>query len=367
MVFPFFKKSTAVFITGIIVSCAPSGKISVSNINDAGFSQPTATVYSLPQTVIDVTVLAEDIEIIPGPYQQYAAKYLDIPNAPEKPEHVWNITGVQFKYHVESDPDFVFSIQGDYSTDNYPEIVTLMRDGLIMNPGILADQVFYSTTQPDRKVLYFTDNGVKRNFEAEKDVEVSLVMPDTNYIKRPSGRNALKEKSIEQKAEEAANFLIKVKKRRFKLVSGPYEILPQGTAMADAIKELTRLEEEYLSLFIGKRIVKPFETTFHYTPVTGKKTERIVVFRFSENEGFIDAREAKGIPVLMELATGNKTKGLEQSRIPAKTAENVVYYRLPDQAYLKLIQGETLLSEAIIPLYQAGTLIALKVRPKTGK
>ena len=143
--------------------------------------------------------------------------------------------------------------------------------------------------------------------------------------------------------------------------------MPQGTAMADALQELARLEEEYLSLFIGKRIVKSYERTFHYTPVTGKNADRIVLYRFSENEGFLDARETRGKPMVAELNTGNKTKGFEQSRIPSKITDNVVFYRLPDQAYLKLIQGESVMSEAIIPLYQAGSLIAVKVNPKKGK
>jgi hypothetical protein len=367
MVTHLIKKTTALCIAGIMASCAPSGKISVTNINDAGFSQPTASVYSLPQTVIDITVYAEEIEIIPGPYHPYADKYLDIPEATDKPEHIWNITRVEVKHHVETDPDFIFSIQGTYDTGLYPDIAALMRDGLILNPGKPADQVFYNTFPSDRKEVYFTDNSIKRNFEAEKDVEVSLVMPDTNYLKRPAGRNALKEKTLEQKAEEAANFLIKLKKRRFKLVSGQYDYMPQGTAMADALQELARLEEEYLALFIGKRIVKSHERTFHYTPVTGKTADRIVLYRFSENEGFLDARETRGKPMVAELNTGNKTKGFEQSRIPSKVIENVMFYRLPDQAYLKLIQGESVMSEAIIPLYQAGSLIAVKVNPKTLK
>jgi hypothetical protein len=61
----------------LMLGCSPAGKISVTNINDSGFRQPGMMLYSLPQTVLDVTVEAHVTEIIPGPYRQYAAEYLE--------------------------------------------------------------------------------------------------------------------------------------------------------------------------------------------------------------------------------------------------------------------------------------------------
>ena len=338
-----------------LISCGSPGKISVSNVNDSGSRPDNSFIYALPQTVFDVRVTAEEVIVVPGPYQKFADKYLGIRNAPSKTEHRWNIREMHISPHIEADPDYVYVVRGLHETDGYPRLMQLIRDSLILeNKNFAMNRVFYNTFPRETEDILFTDLSVKRNFEAEKDVEVSMVMPDTNYIQRPSSRTSLKEKTVEQKAEEAANFLIKLKKRRFKLVAGQYEYMPEGVAMADALKELARLEQEYLSLFIGKRIVNTWQRAYHYTPLIGKETERIVLFRFSDTAGFLDVRDSGGIPVMLELTGNNKTKGLEQSRVPARMADNMLYYRIADQVSVKLLYGEQVWAEAISPVFQYG-------------
>src|SRR5665647_1165684 len=102
-----FKLITPALLS-MVLACSPSGKISVTSVNDSGFRQPGMFLYSLPQTVMDVTVEADETEILPGPYRQYAAKYLGIQDAPSKPDYSWTITRVMVATHMETDPDFLF-------------------------------------------------------------------------------------------------------------------------------------------------------------------------------------------------------------------------------------------------------------------
>jgi hypothetical protein len=348
----------------IFFSCSPTGQISVSNVNDSGFRQSGSLLYSLPQTVIDVTVAAEVNEIIPGPYRQYAEKYLGIKEVPVRTEYYWTIKSVQVRHHTEMDPDYVYAVSGSYQPDMFPDFSNLARDSMILDLSkVPYDYVFYNSLPVTSEEPYFTDLSVKRNFEAEKDIEVSLVMPDSNYLTRPSSKNRLKEKTLEQKAEEAANFIIKLKKRRFKMVSGQPDAMPNGEAMAYSLTELSRLEENYLSLFIGKRSSYQHQRTYHYTPVSGKKSDRIVLFRFLESEGFLDARETRGKPVMLDIANNNKTKGLEQTESPFNTTPNSVLYRVPDQVSIKLIWGESVLSDGLFPVFQSGALVRMKLLP----
>jgi hypothetical protein len=227
--------------------------------------------------------------------------------------------------------------------------------------------VFYNGIPQRLDEPYFTDLSVKRNFEAEKDIEVSKVMPDTNYLSKPAGKTHLREKTVEQKAEEAANFLIKLKKRRFKMVSGQIDSMPQGEAMGDALMGLASLEENYLSLFIGKRTVIHHQRIYHFAPVSGKKTDRIVLFRFSDTEGFVDARETRGKPVLLDIANNNKTRGLEQAGSTFSTTANTLLYRVPDQAAIRLIWGEAVMADAIFPVFQSGAMVRRKLMPVSDK
>jgi hypothetical protein len=358
-----FKFYTPVLLI-LVLACSPAGKISVTNVNDSGFRQPGMILYSLPQTVFDVSVEADETEILPGPYRQYAAKYLGIQDVPSKAEHSWTLTRVKVGMHMETDPDFVFAAQGSCQPDVFPGLMKLIQDSMILdlsrNP---TEYISYNNVPEKTPEPYFTNLSIKRNFEVEKNVEVSLVMPDSGSVPRQSNRKILKEKTLEQKAEEAANFLIKLKKRRFRMVSGLNDSTPQVEAMAVALQELARLEEAYLSLFIGKTTIYHHQQIYHYTPAIGKKTDRIVLFRFSDTEGFLDARETRGKPVLYDLAGTNKTKGLEQSASFAHLDDNMILYRIPDLVNVKLIYGEAVLSESLMPVFQTGALVRMELKP----
>lgn len=352
------KTSAAIFMAAIAFSCSQSAKISVFHVNETGSAQTGSYLYALPLTVIDVQVKAEQVTLIPGPYYQFADKYLGIQDVPVKREIGWRIVEMQLSRHSEADPDYIYTLRGVVRTDVNPGLARLISNGLILDTRDFSfDRTFPLNNPAVSGKIAFTDLSVKRNFEAEKDVDISLVMPGADG--EPMRRNALKEKTLEQKAEEAANFLIKLKKRRFKLVAGQYDYMPEGEAMADALKELSRLEEEYLSLFIGKRITTQFNRNYRYTPVADKENNHVVLFRFAANEGFIDAREAGGIPVMLELVEENKTRALEQYRVPLKIPVNQIFYRVADQVAVKLTVGEQIWAEAVYPVFQNGAYVPM--------
>jgi hypothetical protein len=346
----------------LILSCTPAGKISVTHVNDTGSLRAGSFIYALPLTVVDIKVNAEEVTVVPGPYYKFADKYLGIKNAPEKSGRVWHILELQLFSHTEADPDYIYTVQGVNGSDANTSIARLFSDSLILNAKDFShNQIKDYRFPPKMDEIAFTDLSIKRNFEAEKDINISLVMPGADDEKRSPGKSLLKEKTVEQKAEEAANFLIKLKKRRFKLVAGQYDSMPQGEALADALQELARLEETYLSLFIGKKIVTHYQRNYHFTPVAGKETDRIVIFRFSENEGFVDAREASGVPVVIDLYDNNKTKALEQYGLPVKPQPNLLHYRVADQVSVKLIAGEQVWSEASFPVFQYGAIVPMNL------
>jgi hypothetical protein len=265
---------------------------------------------------------------------------------------------MQLSRHTEADPDYIYTLQGVEGTDVSKGLARLIDNGLILDARDFSfDRTFPFNNPAVSDKIPFTDLSVKRNFEAEKDVDISLVMPGADG--EPMRRTTLKEKTLEQKAEEAANFLIKLKKRRFKLVAGQYDYMPEGEAMADALKELSRLEEEYLSLFIGKRITTQFHRNYRYAPVADKENHRVVLFRFASNEGFVDDSEAGGIPVMLELIDENKTRALERYSIPLKMPVNHIYYRVADQVAVKLTVGEQIRAEAVYPVFQNGAFIPM--------
>jgi len=357
-------RSLLVWISAsLMISCSTVSTISVNNASDADALQRASFIYALPQTVLDIHVTAEEISIIPGPYVKYAEKYLGIQDAPSKSEKVYNLKNVKISRHLEADPDFIYSVNGITDPSVWPGIRDLIRDSLILTAADFANVQATTFTWPGQNndILY-TDVSIKRNFEAEKDIEISMVLPDTDYVAPPvNSRTVLKEKKPEQKAEEAANFLIKLKKRRFKLVAGQYEYMPNGESMDAALNELARIEEEYLALFIGRRIITEISKNFHYSPETGEDSNREVLFRFSQTGGFINADGSEGIPVVLEFQAMNKMKELGNVKLPVRPQPNSVPYRIADQVNIRLLAGEQIWAEAIYPVFQFGRPVSMNL------
>lgn len=349
------KKKWGLFLGCLlIISCTPVYHIGVNSVNQDNALNSASIIYALPQTVLDITVTAEETRIIPGPYEKFADKYLGIHNVPSRTEKYYSLSNIKIESHLEADPDYIFAIQGITDPGKLPGLSRLFQDSLILDAKNFSENKIYSFAfAPLSNETSFTDLSVKRNFEAEKDVEISSVMPDTIY--RAGSR--LKEKTIEQKAEEAANFLIKLKKRRFKLVSGQYDSMPGEEGLAEALNELARLEKEYLSLFIGKRIQTKIQKVFHYIPVPSQKTNPVVLFRFSGSDGFVTSGETSGIPVTLEMKPYRIIRELEDYRLPTKTSGNMVPYRIPDQVNIRLLVGEQVWSDALIPVFQYGVAV----------
>ena len=58
------------------------------------------------------------------------------------------------------------------------------------------------------------------------------LVTDTSFVEVPVNRTITEQKSPAMKAEEAADFLLELRTRRFELLTGEYESYPQGEAMA---------------------------------------------------------------------------------------------------------------------------------------
>ena len=127
--------------------------------------------------------------------------------------------------------------------------------------------------------------------------------------------------------------------------------------MIEAIRELDKIEEEYLSLFTGKRIIRKHAQTYHFVPGYDVDNDRTVMVRFSDTVGFINARESGGTPILLELTDDNKTRALNLVAPSIRQKINYVIYRVPDQAYARILFGEEVLLDGYLPVYQYGRIV----------
>lgn len=358
------KKPYIVLLVLFFVSCS-SSRITTTNLHDLASFEEGGELYALPQTRLMFTAKAVKSTFIPGPYCDYAKKYLGIDNVQKLPKTKWSLLDFDLAKITEPDPDHFYSVKVEGKTHFDTGLKGLQKEGLLLLPVSLKGfQIDYNGKVDPVLDIQHKDLSVKP-FYTESKSNTNKSGRDTLNSSLPVYSKHLNAKTKETKAKEAAAFIIKIRKRRFKLLAGQYEVFPEGTALETSVRELNQLEEEYLALFIGKESSDTIKKVFSYVPIGNEKIQRTSLFRFSETAGYISPNSPRGEAVVVEITNLEKTATLDQLQLPvsATSYTNLVFYRLPDRASIKTHLGSHLLHEAEIPVCQFGALIPKYFQP----
>ena len=338
--------------TLVLMSCSMNYYATSTNVQDLASFQEYGYIYSLPKTRMVVDVIATRNEHIPGPYQQYAKKYLGIDHVSEILPVEWCIEDVKIKSLMEPDPEHFYSIPDRRGKIIKDKVVQFTSHGLMIE---INDTKEYATALAESEkgdVIYYTDLSVNRNFPKTGG--------DDEFSKVSATKKVMNAKTLEKKAEEAANFLIKIRKRRFKLVAGQYEsATPDGEALAVSVEELNRLEQEYLSLFIGKIITDTIIRTIVADIPGDKELSHTTIGYFSESKGFLEEANPETESLILEIKDLQSVNQLKNLNMPysqlSETA--IVYYRVPGKGKVKLMLGNKDLVGGEFNIYQLGAII----------
>lgn len=304
-----------------------------------------SVVYSLPETGIRVTVEAEQVKFVHGPYYQYAEKYLGIPNAPSTDRETWKITNVSLETYGEPDPNEVHKASGPYAS-----ALSLTADGVLI--GINSD--VKSGKEDVSSSVYTPDVAVPDEPWPDRSMHSFLNEVDTIS---PEMYTA---KTLQQKALETAHDITKIRKRKFKsLVFGYDKALPDGEAYNTMVAQLDKLEKKYVGLFIGKSYKAKHTYVFNIVP-GAKNGKSEIVFRFSTSKGVVPTTDLSGKPVMLELdpntslEKSNGQMAAVQPTTTPETSNSGLFYRIPGNAEVRLLDGTQTLLESHLTLAQFG-------------
>lgn len=314
--------------------------------------------YSLPSTTITLEVEAVQEKFYAGPYARYAEKYLGI-KAGQKDETSFQITQVKIAPYVEADQSRRYSVNVKKGTID-ATFLKLSAEGLIaFADANFADETIWRfpvKTQGD-----FSANGVTSNLSSESTTLYRNDKKESIYNKVSVQQNMVVEKSPEKRAAETADMILKLREKRLQIVTGDTDATYSGEAMGAAIDELTRLEKEYLTLFIGYSEAQTQVKRFEIVPDVKRESQMYIAFRLSDTAGLVSADHMSGRPVVMEIMPQEfmQPKISEEEKLLAKGVE--AYYRIPAICTVKLIDSGNTIVQTRIPVYQLGQESSLPV------
>ena len=330
-------------IIGIVLILPVYGQRKKDDTVTPAFTE--GVVYSLPGTGIRVKVKAVKETFIPGPYAAYAEQLLGIKNVKNKAAVLWVIEDVNIDVFSEPDPDQVFKAMGAGAG-----LVSLSADGCIAgintssanikSAEVVTNNLGQKNSPGDNSIFqYFTDSPLYMAGDSTNNYR-PVKLPD------------------EQKISKAAQRILESRRLQYEIAAGLVdEFHPDGEAYKVSLEELKKIENDYLSLFVGKSTYDKETFGFDYVPKSGGKSEAI--FRVSEENGIVPATDLSGKPVMIDFEIDNqlvqKYSGMTKSTNPS-AGESGVYYRIPGRATVKLVSDMNVIATARVTIAQFGVV-----------
>ncbi len=313
---------------------------SAGNAQKKSAEQAPGVVYTLPRTAVSVTITMRREVVRKGPYARYAQKYLGA-IAPLADKELYSITSAVLGYEDTSDPSKCYTID---AAEQFAGFLT-HTDG-----GFITSAIGGSPT-----VAKHSENISVVN---QAPVPVSNVICDTAFVKAGLDRTSSVEQSPEAMAADAANMLFTLRKRRFDLITGEAGENVYGSGLFAAIAEMSRLENEYVALFMGKQSVQEITREYIIVPDSGKINH--IVCRFSDQSGLLPDNDLSGKPVVLEIKAESKGVATAPKRNP-KDTRPALYYRIPVSTNARVLDGKDEIARQRIPLAHWGAIIDVPV------
>jgi hypothetical protein len=322
-------------------------------------SDPSGNLtYCLPSTVLNLEVEAVQEKFYAGPYAKYAEKYLGV-TARQKDEASFRIVQVRMVPYVEADQSRRYSVCVDKGNID-GSFLKLSAEGLVSfgDAAMGGNETVWRF--PVETTGDFSSKGVSSNLTSEATVLYKNDRKESEYGKISVQQNVIVAKTPEVKAAETADMILKLRKQRLQIVTGDTDATYSGEAMAAAITELTRLEQEYMTLFTGYSETQTQKMNFDIVPEAERETQKYVAFRLSDTAGLLPADNLSGRPIVIEFVPGTFQQ-IEETLVDKKKPAVLAYYRIPAVCTVKLTDGRDILLQSRVPVYQLGQESSLPV------
>ena len=312
--------------------------------------QQNGLYYALPRTVVQLDFIIEEIELVKGPYSQFA--YLVGADDYVTEDGVeYRLAEVRMGTYAEADPNATFFVAFNGRRGNETTF-SLTPQGILQGIGTEPAPMM---EQPALPAPTTPIPSVDRTFRYQY------------------GSNGLR--STEQLANSAAEMVNRIREEKIKLITGFQETAFTLDTYRQMLADLDAMENEYLSLFLGKRIVTTTVRTVCITP--SKEVPTQTIGKFSTATGFTTDLTQNGTVITLQALSLNTTGNINepsQSAVETISHENKLFYRIPETANVKVSLGNEVLLEQRATIAQYGVFMLapldktkLALDPTTGQ
>ena len=300
--------------------------------------QQNGIYYSLPQTMLRLDFVIDEIKMEKGPLSDYASNYLDMADVVEYETTEYKLVDVSMTSVVSPDPNALFFVTLATGRGSGKVQFDVMPNGIIRSAGV--------------GVVAENENHIIPKVEEPKCC-VEKSEPNYEFINLLSAG-----KSNAQLAKEVADKIEEIKKDKYFLIRGDEGMAQNSETFNAMYQKLDALEKEYTSLLIGKRVAKRVVKSVYVVP--NKEVPTQSVAKFSESNGLTLGTAGSGSMITVQTLSLGTTAAINapsQSAVESMSYENKLFYRIPDMAQVTVSCGNQTLLEDRVTINQLGALL----------
>lgn len=325
-------------LTSIAICAALVSAAQTTRSFTADKTNEYALVYSLPRTVLDITIETVHTVTRPGEFSNYANRYLGITDAVTTPSNSVRIKSV-----------------------------TIVPRGI---PGGADSRWQVQFKSGSAASMLLTDAGIPlgvniSSIDAAKAVTLPVAMDAApTPLEGEAARQAVtpdmtRSSSLSKKAELAAQRIFELRETRSDLLSGNADNPPaDGKAMQLVLDNLSAQEAALTAMFAGTTQTYTRVTTLTYTPGTAESRE--ILARVSPTEGIVPADDLSGAPIYISLSDITKAElPVTEKGEPKRFPKGGLAYTIPGTASVTLTYDGASIVHKDLTLAQLGVVFGI--------
>lgn len=298
---------------------------------DASKDYLNGITYSLPKTELNILITASCTIEKPGPFYQYAERYLATKDIITINNETWQINNIEIKTNAIPDPNRTFQVAID--NKGIANNITYTHNNIIAGVNIE-----YSPKLGELPKAKGYTNSQPSTLDSQLSFDYSVLNEDV-----------LVATSIPKMAEMIARQIYHIRESRTALLAADLEQLPDGEALKTILNRLDQEEAELLAFFVGKSTTYTITKEYHITPDDDLKHH--VIARISTSEGLTDANNVIGEPIYLNIEGTYYNAPLYDPK--QEKAPKGFYYNVPGKAKIT-IESPDFNTHKIIPIAQFG-------------
>lgn len=294
-------------------------RLTASKANDYGL------IYSLPRTLVDITIEAEHTELTPGEFYNYANLKLGVNDAITKPQRSVSIKSVTMTPRGVADNENRWLVQ--FKAGATPYI-------------ILADNNCPVAVNTDK--IPATETA-----DLPEAVDAAPTPLETAAAKQAVTQEMTLGSSLSKRADLAAQRIFELRETRSDLISGQADNTPpDGKSLQLALDNLSAQEAALTAMFVGTKKTYTTVSTVTFEP-DSESINNEIFMRLSPVDGVVDANDLSGAPIYISVDI------LEQGELPVNEKgepktfpKGGLAYNIPGRAVISIsYEGQTVARE----------------------